>query len=121
VLRDIHSDQFDEPFQLSTAAWSRELAPSGGGTGVVSHAGLALLRRLADVTKLTAGLPTAAGRRLIVTRIRTWSYSGANPYLRAQATRPRRQRSARSSAYLWMPTRAGIRSTPRHRRASYES
>jgi hypothetical protein len=121
VLRDNHSDQLDEPFQLSAAALSRELAVSGSGTGVVSHAGLAPVRRLADVTELTAGLPTATGRRLIVTRMRTWSYSGANPHLRAQATRPRRQRSARSSACLWMPTRAGIRSTPRHRRASYES
>jgi hypothetical protein len=40
---------------------------SGGGSGVVSHAGLALLRRLADVTGLTAGLSKAlASRRLLV-------------------------------------------------------
>jgi hypothetical protein len=40
---------------------------SGGGTGVVSHAGLALLRRLSDLTGLTAGLSRAlASRRLLV-------------------------------------------------------
>jgi hypothetical protein len=51
---------------------------SGGGTGVVSHAGLALLRRLADVTELTAGFSRAlAGRRLMVMRIRTWPYNVA--------------------------------------------
>jgi hypothetical protein len=39
---------------------SRGLEVTGGGTGVVSHAGLALLRELADRSGLTAGL---SGRR----------------------------------------------------------
>jgi hypothetical protein len=40
---------------------------SGGGTGVVSHAGLALLRHLADKTGLTGGLPAAlATPRILV-------------------------------------------------------
>ena len=38
---------------------SRGLEVTGGGTGVVSHAGLVLLRELADRTGLTAG-PAAA-------------------------------------------------------------
>jgi hypothetical protein len=47
--------------------WSRGLEVTGGGTGVVSHAGLALLRQLADRTGLTAGLTGAlASRRLLV-------------------------------------------------------
>ena len=33
------------------------LEVSGGGQGVVSHAGLVLLRHLADKTGLTGGLP----------------------------------------------------------------
>ena len=41
---------------MNGTAWSRGLEVSGGGTGVVSHAGLALLRRLSDVTGLTGGL-----------------------------------------------------------------
>jgi hypothetical protein len=36
--------------------WSRGLQVSGGGQGVVSHAGLALLRHLSDRTGLTEGL-----------------------------------------------------------------
>ena len=36
--------------------WSRGLEVSGGGQGVVSHAGLALLRHLADKTGLAGGL-----------------------------------------------------------------
>jgi Transposase DDE domain group 1 len=52
---------------VNATAWSRGLEVSGGGSGVVSHAGLALLRRLADVTGLTAGLSKAlASRRLLV-------------------------------------------------------
>src|SRR5882672_4815784 len=39
--------------------WSRGLEVSGGGQGVVSHAGLALLRHLADKTGLTGGLSDA--------------------------------------------------------------
>jgi Transposase DDE domain group 1 len=39
--------------------WSRGLEVTGGGTGVVSHAGLVLLRQLSDRTGLTAGLSSA--------------------------------------------------------------
>ena len=44
---------------MNAAAWSRGLEVTGGGTGVVSHAGLVLLRQLADRTGLTAGLSAA--------------------------------------------------------------
>ena len=46
--------------------WSRGLQVSGGGQGVVSHAGLALLRHLSDRTGLTEGLSGAlADARLL--------------------------------------------------------
>jgi hypothetical protein len=52
---------------VNAIAWSRRLEVTGGGAGVVSHAGLALLRRLSDVTGLTGGLSQAlASRRLLV-------------------------------------------------------
>ena len=41
---------------MNATAWSRGLEVTGGGTGVVSHAGLVLLRQLADRTGLTTGL-----------------------------------------------------------------
>jgi hypothetical protein len=44
---------------VNATAWSRGLEVAGGGTGVVSHAGLVLLRQLADRTGLTAGLSAA--------------------------------------------------------------
>ncbi len=44
---------------MHTTGWSRGLEVSGGGQGVVSHAGLALLRHLADKTGLTGGLSRA--------------------------------------------------------------
>jgi hypothetical protein len=44
---------------VNATGWSRGLEVTGGGTGVVSHAGLALLRRLADRTGLTSGLSAA--------------------------------------------------------------
>src|SRR2546421_11420638 len=44
---------------VHTTGWSRDLEVSGGGQGVVSHAGLALLRHLADKTGLTGGLSDA--------------------------------------------------------------
>jgi hypothetical protein len=43
---------------VNATAWSRGLEVTGG-TGVVSHAGLVLLRQLADRTGLTAGLSQA--------------------------------------------------------------
>src|SRR5258708_3158321 len=46
-------------FYVNATAWSRGLEVTGGGTGVVSHAGLVLLRQLADRTGLTAGLSAA--------------------------------------------------------------
>jgi len=47
--------------------WSRGLEVSGGGQGVVSHAGLALLRHLADKTGLAGGLSRAlATPRILV-------------------------------------------------------
>jgi hypothetical protein len=51
----------------NVTGWSRGLEVSGGGQGVVSHAGLALLRHLADKTGLTGGLSRAlASPRLLV-------------------------------------------------------
>ena len=51
----------------NVTGWSRGLEVSGGGTGVVSHAGLALLRHLADKAGLTGGLARAlASARLLV-------------------------------------------------------
>ena len=44
---------------MNATGWSRGLEVSGGGTGVVSHAGLVLLRRLSDRTGLTVGLSAA--------------------------------------------------------------
>ena len=44
---------------MHATGWSRGLEVSGGGTGVVSHAGLVLLRSLADRTGLTSGLSSA--------------------------------------------------------------
>ena len=44
---------------MNATGWSRGLEVTGGGTGVVSHAGLALLRQLADRTGLTSGLSAA--------------------------------------------------------------
>ena len=44
---------------MNTTGWSRGLVVMGGGAGVVSHAGLALLRHLADQTGLTGGLSAA--------------------------------------------------------------
>ena len=52
---------------MNITGWSRGLVVTGGGTGVVSHAGLALLRHLADQTGLTGGLSAAlATPRILV-------------------------------------------------------
>jgi DDE family transposase len=52
---------------VNTTGWLRGLEVCADGTGVVSHAGLALLRALADKTGLTGGLSRAlASRRLLV-------------------------------------------------------
>lgn len=52
---------------MNVTGWSRGLEVSGDGTGVVSHAGLALLRHLADRSGLTGGLARAlATARVLV-------------------------------------------------------
>jgi hypothetical protein len=52
---------------VNTTGWLRGLEVTADGTGIVSHAGVALLRALADKSGLTAGLPEAlASRRLLV-------------------------------------------------------
>jgi hypothetical protein len=54
-------------FAVNATGWSRGLEVSGGGAGVVSHAGLVLLRHLADKTGLTSGLSRAlASPRILV-------------------------------------------------------
>ena len=44
---------------MNVTAWASGLEVTGDGTGIVSHAGLGLLRRLADRTGLTGGLSQA--------------------------------------------------------------
>jgi hypothetical protein len=52
---------------VNATGWSRGLEVSGGGQGVVSHAGLTLLRHLADKSGLTGGLSRAlASPRILV-------------------------------------------------------
>lgn len=52
---------------MKVTGWLTGLRVTGDGTGIVSHAGVALLRVLADKTGLTAGLSKAlASRRLLV-------------------------------------------------------
>jgi len=52
---------------VNVTGWSRGLEVTGGGAGVVSHAGLTLLRYLADKTGLTGGLSRAlATPRILV-------------------------------------------------------
>jgi hypothetical protein len=52
---------------VNVTGWSRGLEVTGGGRGVVSHAGLVLLRHLADKTGLTGGLSAAlATARILV-------------------------------------------------------
>ena len=59
---------------MHTTGWSTGLEVSGGGQGVVSHAGLALLRHLADKTGLTAALSRAlATPRFLVLTGAGWS------------------------------------------------
>jgi hypothetical protein len=52
---------------VKTTGWLKGLEVTAGGTGIVSHAGVALLRALSDSTGLTAGLSRAlaSGRLLI--------------------------------------------------------
>jgi hypothetical protein len=48
---------------MHATGWSRGLEVTSGGTGVVSHAGLALVRQLPDRAGLTSGLSAALRRR----------------------------------------------------------
>ncbi len=49
---------------MNVTAWASGLEVTGDGTGIVSHAGLGLLRRLAGRTGVTSGFSRAlaAGR-----------------------------------------------------------
>ena len=51
---------------MNVTAWASDLEVTGDGTGIVSHAGLGLVRHLADKTGLTEGLSQAlfSGRLL---------------------------------------------------------
>ena len=52
---------------MNLTGWSKSLEVTADGEGVVSHAGLALLRQLADKTGLTGGLSRAlATPRLLI-------------------------------------------------------
>jgi hypothetical protein len=52
---------------VKATGWLTGLEVSAGGTGIVSHAGVALVRALADKTGLTGGLSRAlASRRLLI-------------------------------------------------------
>ena len=52
---------------MNTTGWLKGLKVTSGGTGIVSHAGMALIRALADNIGLTAGLSKAlASDRLLV-------------------------------------------------------
>ena len=52
---------------MNLTGWSKGLEVTGDGEGIVSHAGLALLRQLADKTGLTGGLSRAlASPRLLI-------------------------------------------------------
>ena len=52
---------------MNTTGWLKGLRVTADGTGIVSHAGVALIRALADKTGLTAGLSRAlASDRLLV-------------------------------------------------------
>jgi hypothetical protein len=48
---------------VQSTAWAKDLRVTTGGTGVVSHAGTALLRLLADRVGLTAALSAGLARR----------------------------------------------------------
>ena len=58
---------------MHATGWSHGLDVTGGGTGVVSHAGLVLLRELADRTGLTAGCRRRCRRRrAAMTGVASW-------------------------------------------------
>ena len=52
---------------MNTTGWLKGLRVTGDGPGIVSHAGVALLRALTDKTGLTGGLSRAlASPRLLI-------------------------------------------------------
>jgi hypothetical protein len=55
---------------VKNSGWQKGLTVTGGGTGVVSHAGVALVRALADNTGLTAGLARALASDRVLTHDR---------------------------------------------------
>jgi hypothetical protein len=55
---------------VKNSGWQKGLTVTGGGSGVVSHAGVALVRALADNTGLTAGLARALASDRLVTHDR---------------------------------------------------
>jgi hypothetical protein len=55
---------------VKTTGWQQGLKVTGDGTGVVSHAGVALIRSLADNTGLTAGLSAALADQRLLTHDR---------------------------------------------------
>jgi hypothetical protein len=59
--RGLYHSSSRSTFHVNATGWSGGLEVTGGGTGVVSHAGLALLRQLSDQPGLTAGLPSPLG------------------------------------------------------------
>src|SRR3954464_4012562 len=50
-------------FDVDVTGWSRDLSVEVGGRGVISHAGTAAVRLLADRTGVTEGLSRALTRR----------------------------------------------------------
>jgi hypothetical protein len=57
--RGLYQSSSRGTFHVNATGWSRGLEVAGGGTGIVSHAGLVLLRQLSDRTGLTSGLSAA--------------------------------------------------------------
>ena len=64
---------------MNVTAWSNGLEVTGGGSGVVSHAGLGLVCRLADKTGLTGGCRGRCGRA------GSWGMTGAGCWLTSRA------------------------------------
>ena len=56
---------------MNVTAWSNGLEVTGGGTGIVSHAGLGLVRLVVEKTGLTGGLSRALWSG------RSWGITGA--------------------------------------------
>ncbi len=80
---------------MDVTVWSNGLEVTGDGTGIVSHAGLGLLRRLADKTGVTSGF----SRALAAGRVRAMTGAGCWPAWRARS-RAARGRSAISGCSL---------------------